>query len=131
MEISRSPNFSIDVKVRRVVIGFTAGLISSVALVTILHSASLGLTLGTAVGALYGLAVRPTHFAYAESMFTAGSLGIPLCAVVSTIVPRTLAGNGPQWTADGMRRAVPSIRGVRAVWSRSGIDRRGAERPFV
>jgi hypothetical protein len=83
MEISRSPNFSIDVRIRRVVIGFTAGLISSVALVTTFHSVFLGITLGAVVGALYALAVRPTRFAYAESMFTAGSLGIPLWAELS------------------------------------------------
>jgi hypothetical protein len=106
---------------KRAVIGFTSGVISSVALVTTLRSPFLGIAFGVVIGALYGLAVRPPRFAYAESIFTAGSLGIPLWAVVSIIVLPALAGNGPQWVPNGMRALFP--RGVGAVWSQSWTGR--------
>jgi NADH:ubiquinone reductase (H+-translocating) len=111
IETSPSPAFAIGVRIRRVVIGFAAGLIGSVALVTTLHSVFLGIAVGAVVGALYALAVHPTRFAYAESMFTAGSLGIPLWAVVSIILIPALAGNGPRWVSDGMRALFPQFVG--------------------
>jgi len=106
-----SPSYAIDVRIRRAAIGFWSGLISSVALTTTLHTLSLGIGLGVVVGALYGLAVRPARFAYAESVFTAGSLAIPLWAVVSVMLLPTLAGSGPQWAADGMRALFPQLVG--------------------
>jgi NADH:ubiquinone reductase (H+-translocating) len=97
--------------IRRAVIGLTSGVISSVALVTTLHSFFLGIALGAVVGVLYVLPVRPTRFAYAEGIFTAGSLAIPLWAVVSIIVLPAFAGNGPQWAASGMRALFPQFVG--------------------
>jgi NADH:ubiquinone reductase (H+-translocating) len=97
--------------IQRAVIGLTSGVISSVALVTTLHSLFLGIVLGAVVGVLYVLPVRPTRFAYAESIFTAGSLAIPLWAVVSIIVLPALGGNGPQWAANGMRALFPQFAG--------------------
>lgn len=96
---------------KRAVIGFTSGLISSVALVTTLHSLFLGIALGAVADVLYALPVRPARFAYAESIFTAGSLGIPLWAVVSIIVLPAAAGNGPQWVVNGMRALFPQFVG--------------------
>jgi hypothetical protein len=109
MGTSPSPSSAIDVHIRRAAIGFSSGLISSVALTTTLHSLSLGIVVGVVVGALYGLAVRPARFAYAESVFTAGSLAILLWAVVSLLLLPTLAGNGPQWASDDMRVLFPNL----------------------
>ena len=97
--------------IRRAVIGLTSGAICSVALITTLHSLFLGIALGTLAGVLYVLPVRPTRFAYAESIFTAGSLAIPLWAVVSIIVLPAFGGNGPQWAANGMRALFPQFVG--------------------
>ena len=76
-----------------------------------LHSLFLGIVLGAVVGVLYVLPVRPARCAYAESVFTAGSLGIPLWAVVSIIVLPAAGGNGPQWAANGMRALFPQFVG--------------------
>ena len=94
---------------KRGVIGFTSGVISSVALITTLHSLFLGIALGAVVCVLYALPVRPRRFAYAESIFTAGSLGIPLWAIVSIIVLPAAGGHGPQWAANGMRALFPQF----------------------
>jgi hypothetical protein len=96
---------------RRGAIGMAAGLIASVALIATLHNLTLGLVLGTLTGALYSTAFRATPFAYVESVFTAGTLGIPLWAVFSIIVLPMLGGSGPQWSAEGMRVLFPQFVG--------------------
>jgi hypothetical protein len=63
-----------DPIVRRSTIGIASGLIGSVALVATLHGLLFGVALGVVIGTLYAIAVRPTPFAYAESIFTAGAL---------------------------------------------------------
>jgi hypothetical protein len=83
-----------DPIVRRSTIGIASGLICSVALVATLHSLFSGVALGVAIGTLYAIAVRPTPFAYAESIFTAGALAIPLWIVLSVIVFPTVS----RWT---------------------------------
>jgi NADH dehydrogenase len=67
--------------------------------------------LGAAVGVLYGIAVRPKPFNYAESTFTAGALGIPLWMLLSVILVPALAGNPPQWDVEGMRVLFPQFVG--------------------
>src|SRR5260370_9730174 len=104
--------------VRRSTIGIASGLICSVALVSTLHSLLSGVALGVAIGTLYAIAVRPTPFAYAESIFTAGALAIPLWTVLSVIVFPTLAGIGPQWDSQGMRSLFPQFVG----WMLSGAE---------
>jgi len=96
---------------RRGAIGTAAGLIASIALITTLHNLMLGLVLGSVVGAVYSIIIRTTPFAYAESVFTAGTLGIPLWAVFSIIVLPMLGGSGPQWLAEGMRVLFPQFVG--------------------
>jgi hypothetical protein len=66
---------------RRSAIGIVAGMISSVVLIATLHSVLLGIFLGAAIGLVYSVGFRTTPFAYAESAFTAATLGVPLWAV--------------------------------------------------
>ena len=98
-----------NICMRRAAIGCSAGLIASFFLTSTLHNLWLGLVLGVLSGALYGLAVAPARFAYAESVFTGGSLAIPLWAAISLILLPILAGNAPQWTAAGMRTLFPQL----------------------
>src|SRR5260370_4420434 len=100
-----------DPILRRSIIGIASGLICSVALVATLHGLLFGVALGVAIGTLYAIAVRPTPFAYAESIFTAAALAIPLWIVLSVIVFPTLAGIGPQWDSQGMRSLFPQFVG--------------------
>jgi NADH dehydrogenase len=100
-----------DRYVRRGTIGIASGFVCSAALVATLHNLVVGVALGVLFGALYAIAFRPTPFAYAESAFTAGALGIPVWTVLSIIVFPMLSGVGPQWDAAGMRSMFPQFSG--------------------
>jgi NADH dehydrogenase len=109
--IRRRRNTLMNRDLRRATIGLVAGLVASAALVGSLHSLAGGIVLGAAVGVLYGIAVRPKPFNYAESTFTAGALGIPLWMLLSVILVPALAGNPPQWDVEGMRVLFPQFVG--------------------
>jgi len=100
-----------DPIVRRSTIGIASGLICSAPLVATLHGLLFGVALGIAIGTLYAIAVRPTPFAYAESIFTAAALSIPLWTVMSVVLFPTLTGVGPQWDSQGMRSLFPQFVG--------------------
>ena len=116
MPAARHANYSrsgllSDATVRCAVIGFVSGLISSVSLITTLHSLWLGISLGVLFGAVYALAGERISFGYAENVFTAAALVIPVWATFSLIVFPTFTGAGPQWSAEGIRTLFPQFVG--------------------
>src|SRR5271165_2701081 len=96
---------------RRVYIGLTAGLLSSVFLVSTFRNAPLALALAAGVGTIFSLAFRPAPGAYLDSLMTGATLGVPLWTCLSVVGIPVIAGSEPQWTADGMRALFPQLVG--------------------
>lgn len=117
-----------DRRSRRAGIGLVSGLLSSVVLIATLHNVWLGVGLGALIGALYALTTGSAPFAYAESAFTAGSLAVPLWAIISLILLPAFAGAGPQWSAEGMRALFPSIGWLVALRRQRWTDSTSPER---
>ena len=102
---------SLNRYVRRAAIGTAAGLIASIALVATQPNRPLAILLALALGALYGMVVRPAPLAYADSLFTAAALAVAVWGVMSVIVLPALAGEPPRWDVEGVRAVFPEFAG--------------------
>jgi len=79
---------------RRAYIGFTAGLLSSVLLVSTFRNAPLALALAASVGTIFALAFRPAPKAYLDSLMTGATWGVPLWTCLSVVAVPVIAGRG-------------------------------------
>ena len=106
---------TMQITLRRSLIGALAGLVSSAALALTFSSWLLAVLLGIAAGILFALAFNATRGEQGDHFFedamTAAALGVPMWALVNVIVLPVLAGQPPQWSADGMRAQFPTLVG--------------------
>ena len=97
--------------IRRSMIGILAGSLSGVALAFTLGSPAFGSIFGAILGTIYSVGMRPIRRAYADSLMTAATLGVPLWGVISVIALPLFAGQMPQWSAAEMRQHFSALVG--------------------
>lgn len=96
---------------RRAIVGLLAGLAAGSALVSTLDNAALAVLLGMLLGMGFALVVRPTPYAYADSIMTAAALGVALWVLVSVLARPLVIAHRAAWTATEMRALFPALVG--------------------
>src|SRR6516164_4276074 len=102
---------SMNPLLRRVLIGFPAGLLAGTALLIILGYPFLTVVFCALVGACYSASLDPTRGTYVDNLMAGAALGVPLWGLVSVIAIPVVSGHQPEWNAEQMRSQFPALLG--------------------
>jgi NADH dehydrogenase len=99
---------------RRALPGFACGVLCGICLARGFGSIPLGLAVGAVLGTVYALALpRSTREAgaAADRAMTTAAFGLPIWGALNVLLLPLLAGQTPEWTAEGMRGLFPALVG--------------------
>ena len=97
---------------RRLLVGFVAGILPGLVLVSVVEPWFLGLALGPLLGVLYGLGFDSLGESALDHAIGAAAMSVPIWLFAHVFGPSLIRMGPPAWAADEIAAALPTL----SVW---------------